>query len=511
MKRCGKAIALMFGMLMLLSSCASILNGKYQKVTVNTGDSNATVYVDDVVQGTGSTVITKMKRDGRVKQVKIEREGFKPTYSIHYQKAKSPLYIMSWIPFGIFIYPPALDVQPKAFNYKNNFTPGGEAVKIQKKEANDKYVYLKNTAFDVKKEDLKFTVIKHKNLKKNKEKYRNQSSYDEDIKFDNSIFSEAVSEILKKNNYSDTTRTVFASNTNSLNLSAKITKVQLDNAYAYASRSYKNFLIAKIEIEWEILDLYNQSKFKRTFNVKSGEFGIGHYTREDAMKYSIEDAISTSFYQFMDTQEVRGLIKTQETKELQLEVLKIDRPLTVSSLEDAMDATVTIKTKDGHGSGCFVSNNGYLVTNFHVVSSGNITVINKDGKEFPALVIRKNEYSDLALLKIESNNAHAFTVPKTKNYRVGDDIFAIGTPKSIELGQSLSKGIISGLRTHDNLSMIQTDASVNSGNSGGALVTKTGEFIGVVNAKVLGLGVEGLGFSIPAETIFKDLSIEYTN
>jgi S1-C subfamily serine protease len=138
-------------------------------------------------------------------------------------------------------------------------------------------------------------------------------------------------------------------------------------------------------------------------------------------------------------------------------------------------------------------------------------VINKDGKEFPALVIRKNEYSDLALLKIESNNAHAFTVPKTKNYRVGDDIFAIGTPKSIELGQSLSKGIISGLRTHDNLSMIQTDASVNSGNSGGALVTKTGEFIGVVNAKVLGLGVEGLGFSIPAETIFKDLSIEYTN
>jgi S1-C subfamily serine protease len=115
----------------------------------------------------------------------------------------------------------------------------------------------------------------------------------------------------------------------------------------------------------------------------------------------------------------------------------------------------------------------------------------------------------LALLKIDTQNAKAFTMPKTKNYKIGDDIFAIGTPKSLELGQSLSKGIISGLRSQNNISLIQTDASVNGGNSGGALVSKSGEFIGVVNAKLFGVGVEGLGFSIPAETVMQDLSIDY--
>jgi S1-C subfamily serine protease len=495
---------------LVFSSCASILNGKYQKVTVETGDSNSKVYVNGDLQGQGSSVVTKMKRDGNVKQIKVTRDGYKPTYAIHYQTAKSPLYILSWVPFGVLFYPPFLDVAPKSFNYSKHIAVQNDNVKIQKRQPNEKYLYLKNTAFDVKKEDLKFTVIKRRNQKKNKEKYREQSSFNEDIKFDNSIFSDAVSEILKDNDYADTTHTVFASNTNSLNLSSKITKVQVDNAYAYAARRVMNLLVAKVEIEWEVLDLYGQSKFKKSFNAKSGEFSVDYTNRGDAIRESVGDAILSSFYQFVDTPEVQDLIKQQESKELKLETLRLTRPAVISSLEDAMEATVTIKNKDGFGSGCFVSNDGYIVTNFHVVSpGGTLTVVDKQGKEFPATLIRKNEFSDLALLKIDTQNAKAFTMPKTKNYKIGDDIFAIGTPKSLELGQSLSKGIISGLRSQNNISLIQTDASVNGGNSGGALVSKSGEFIGVVNAKLFGVGVEGLGFSIPAETVMQDLSIDY--
>ncbi|WP_116790556.1 S1C family serine protease [Flavobacterium psychrotrophum] len=510
MKNFTKKLVLMLTISVLFTSCASILNGKYQKVKVHTPSADSKVYVNDELQGTGKTVITKMKRDVSVKQIKIEREGYKPAYVIHYQNRKSALHILSWVPFGILFYPPFLDYGPKSFNYPKEVSGGKDMMEIHKRAENEKYVYLKNTAFDVKKEDIKFTAIKHKNQKKKNDKYKKKTNSEEDIKFDNSIFSEAVSEVLKKNNYSDTTNTIFKSNTNSLNISAKVKKLQIDNVYSVSAKNLMQFLISKLEIEWEMYDVYGQSKYKHTFKSESGEFAIDFKGRDFAMKSSMEDAISSSFYAFMDSNEVQKFIKQQEAKEVKFESLKLVKPALVTSIEDAMDATVTIKVKEGHGSGCFVSTDGYIVTNFHVVAaSDKITVITKDGKEYPAKIIRQNEYSDLALIKIEATSKYAFTLPADKNYKIGEDIFAIGTPKSVELGQSLTKGIISGFRTFEKNNMIQTDASVNGGNSGGALVNKSGTFLGVVNAKVYGLGVEGLGFSIPAETIAKDLNIGY--
>ncbi|TRW26541.1 serine protease [Flavobacterium zepuense] len=510
MKKITPKLLLLLMVASLFTSCASILNGKYQKVTVHTSSSDSKVYVNDELQGTGKSVTAKMKRDANVKQVRVERDGYKPVYKIHYQDRKSPLYIMSWVPFGVLFYPPLMDYAPKAFNYPKELSTSKDMLEIKNRTDDKRYVYLKNTAFDIKKEDIKFTQIKHRQLKKNKiNKAKDKGKGTEDLKFDNSIFTDAVNQVLKDHNYVDTTNTIFKSNTNSLYISAKITKVEFGNVYAIAAKNYMNFLITKADIEWEIFDLYNQSKYKKTIKAESGEFSLD-YDRESAFKNSLEDAITASFFKFLDAAEVQKLLPKEDTKEIKLETIKLSRPAVVSNLEDAMEATVTIKSKDGHGSGCFVTNDGYIVTNFHVVSGvEKITVITKDGKEYDGKVVRRNEYSDLALVKVEGNFSKAFTLPSSKNYKVGDDIFAIGTPKSIELGQSLSKGIISGFRTYEKNNLIQTDASVNGGNSGGALVNKNGEFIGVVNAKVFGVGVEGLGFSIPAETIFKDLSIAY--
>jgi serine protease Do len=495
---------------LLFSSCASILNGKAQKVTIITPSDDSKVYVDGVLQGTGKTVKTKLKRNATVKQLKIEREGYKPQYEVVYQDRKSPLYIMSWIPFGILFYPPLMDSGPKSFNYAKEFDASKGMVAIQTRPEENKYVYLRNTAFDVKKEDIKVTSIKHKHVKKNKKKAKDLGKSDEDIKFDNSIFTDAVNEVLKRHNYTDTTNTIFKSNTNTLYISAKVSKVEFGNVYSYTGMNYMRYLTTKLDIEWEIFDLYNQSKHKQIMKASSGNFAMNYKGNEEATKTSIEDAITESFFKFLDSKDVKKLLLKQDAKETKQDNLKLTRPALVANLEDAMEATVTIKTKDGHGSGCIVTSDGYIVTNFHVVSGNEkLTVIGKDGKEYPAKLIRKNEYSDLALLKVEGSFAKAFTLPSVKNYKVGDDIFVVGTPKSIELGQSLSKGIISGFRGYEKNNLIQTDASVNGGNSGGALVGKNGEFIGVVNAKVFGIGVEGLGFSIPAETIFKDLSIEY--
>lgn len=491
---------------LLFTNCASILNGKQQKVTITTNSSDSKVYVDDELKGTGKSIVTKMNRDTQMKQIKIEREGYKPIYKIHYQTKKSPLHILSWVPFGILWMPPFLDTGQKSFDYDKELNATGEALKIKKREADEKYVYLKNTAFDVKKEDIKLKSIKHKSLKNAKAKYKESDFVDQDIKFDNSIFSEAVAEILKANNYIDSTKTIFRNKTNTLYISSKISKLDLENIWASSATRIQRFLVSNVEIEWEIFDLYGQSKYKKVYQSKSGEFA---FTKKDFVKECVEDAIAESFYKFMDSKEIQSLIKKENEEKIKYDNLILQRGESITNIEDAMSSTVTIKVKEGHGSGCIVSKDGYILTNFHVVAnSDKLTVIDRDGKEYVAKLIRKNENLDLALLKVENGNfKKTFVIPSVKNYSIGDDIFVIGTPTSVELGQTLSKGIISGNRTFEQSNFIQTDASVNGGNSGGALTKKSGELIGIINAKISGLGVEGLGFSIPGELITPGLAI----
>lgn len=506
MKLASKLLFLLFAFVML-TSCASMLNGKYQKVTVTTGNSTSKVYVDDQLAGTGSTVTAKLERDRSIKQIKIEREGYKPVYKVHYQNKKSPLYIMSWIPFGVLFYPPFMDVGPKAYNYDKTVNASSGNLKIKKRAADEKYIYLKNTAFDVKKEDIKIRRIRHRSFKKGKKNAKEIDRSKEDIKFDNSVFSDAVNEILKNNQYIDTTKTIFKSKTNTLYISSKITKVDFQNIYNYSARTIMDFLVTKIEIEWEIFDLYDQSKHKKTYSAESGEFAM---KGDGYVLASIEDAITDSFYKFLDSKEIANLIKNEKEEKISFEQMVLKSGKTISNLDDAMNSTVTIKVKDGHGSGCVVSRDGYVVTNFHVVANNpSFTVIDRKGKEYKAVVIRQNESLDLALIKLEGAVfEHSYTIPSTKSYIVGDDVFVIGTPSSIELGQTLSKGIISGSRTFEKNTFIQTDASVNGGNSGGALAKKSGELIGIVNAKLSGYGVEGIGFSIPAELIQTGLFIK---
>ncbi len=500
-------ILLVFSISLSMTNCASILNGKNQKVTVITGSSDSKVYVDGELGGTGKNVVVKMRRDASVRQIKIQREGYKPIYKVHYQTSKSPLYIMSWIPFGLLVYPPLLDFGPRSYNYKKTVSVPSTKLEIQKRKEDEKYVYLKNTAFDVKKEDIKYKRIKKSSYNKNK-KAKNVKSFDEDIKFDNSIFSDAVSEILKANNYIDTTKTIFKSKTNTLYISSKVTKVDFQNIYENQGGNEKNYLVTKIELEWEIFDLYDQSKYKKSFKSESGEFKISYDKDSNYLKNSIEDAISESFYKFMDSKEVKGLIKQEAEEKIKFENLTLLKGNIITNMEEAMNATVTIKVKDGHGSGCAVSKDGYIITNFHVVSNAEkLTVVDRAGKEYTAKLIRKNENLDLALIKIEGSFLSTYAIPSAKNYSIGDDIFVIGTPTSVELGQTLSKGIISGNRVFDKNSFIQTDASVNGGNSGGAVTKKSGELIGIVNSKVSGVGVEGLGFAIPAEFITTGLYI----
>ncbi|MDR1541698.1 MAG: trypsin-like peptidase domain-containing protein [Clostridiales bacterium] len=159
----------------------------------------------------------------------------------------------------------------------------------------------------------------------------------------------------------------------------------------------------------------------------------------------------------------------------------------------------------GGGSGVIIRKDGYIATNYHVINGANsITVRLSDGREYKAAVKGIDSKSDLAVVKIEETNLVPAVIGDSSKIRVGEYALAIGNPLG-ELGGSVTCGIISALDREivfdgESMSLFQTDAAVNPGNSGGGLFNVSGQLIGVVNAKSTGSDIEGIGFAIPINT-----------
>ena len=156
-------------------------------------------------------------------------------------------------------------------------------------------------------------------------------------------------------------------------------------------------------------------------------------------------------------------------------------------------------------SGVIMDNRGYIITNKHVINnSDQIVVALQDGRVFEALLVGSDSLTDLAVLKIESANLPTIPINSKRQPHIGDVVLAIGNPYN--LGQTVTQGIISatgriGLSTSGRQSFLQTDASINRGNSGGALVNSLGELVGIntlsFDKSNDGETPEGIGFAIP--------------
>src|SRR2546425_736164 len=155
------------------------------------------------------------------------------------------------------------------------------------------------------------------------------------------------------------------------------------------------------------------------------------------------------------------------------------------------------------GSGVIISEDGYILTNNHVVDGADEikVVLADDKKEFDAKVIGTDPQTDIAVIKVEGKNLHAITITDSDKLEVGDVVLAIGNPFGV--GQTVTAGIVSakgrgGMGIVDYEDFIQTDASINPGNSGGALVDAEGRLIGI-NTAILSRsgGNQGIGFAVP--------------
>ena len=171
--------------------------------------------------------------------------------------------------------------------------------------------------------------------------------------------------------------------------------------------------------------------------------------------------------------------------------------------------------QSSEGSGVIYTSDGYIVTNYHVISSAttsssatlNVYLSNDPETAIPAKVIGYYSESDLAVIKIEKTGLTAAEFADSDKLEVGENAIAIGNPGGLEFMSSVSSGIISGLNRTiklegtDQMKLVQTDAAINPGNSGGALCNSQGQLIGINSSKISSTDFEGMGFAIPSNYV----------
>lgn len=186
-------------------------------------------------------------------------------------------------------------------------------------------------------------------------------------------------------------------------------------------------------------------------------------------------------------------------------------PTNLPDLVDSVkDGVVTVYTNLGFGTGFVYTDDGYIITNFHVIDGvKKITVICTDGRELDAKLIDGDELSDVAVIYVKDLGIPKLAVGNSDLLRVGEEVIAIGTPNDTEYAGTVTKGIISGVKRkvrvyeeegylNKTMEMIQTDTTLNHGNSGGPLINMSGEVIGINTMKYYASDAgDTLYFSIP--------------
>ena len=181
------------------------------------------------------------------------------------------------------------------------------------------------------------------------------------------------------------------------------------------------------------------------------------------------------------------------------------------NIPSVVSVSCTLSAGSASGTGVILSSQGYIVTNAHVIDGAKyIRVLLTDGRELDASLVGTDAVSDLAVLRIQADGLTSAQFGDSDTLRVGDSVVAIGDPLGAELRGTMTDGIVSAINrdvTVDGrtMSLIQTNAALNSGNSGGPLIDCYGQVVGINTLKIGSFvdraGVEGLGFAIPSATV----------
>ncbi|MGH6933759.1 MAG: S1C family serine protease [Dongiaceae bacterium] len=262
---------------------------------------------------------------------------------------------------------------------------------------------------------------------------------------------------------------------------------------------------AFMEVEWQVYSrLDRQVVFKRATQ--------GSSRVDDARPTGEVDVFLDAFAQatrnLLADKEFHALIAgqaktTSQQKSVPETLVIANHDLLDGSLENNMKTVrtnvVTVFAGDGHGSGFMIDPHGYLLTNEHVVRTAErVKVRFASGRESIGRVVRTDTRRDVALVQIEDSQGGGLPL-RTDRPEVGSEVYAVGSPLDVDLSMTVTKGIVSAYRVEDGMNLIQSDAEILPGNSGGPLLDSRGNVIGISASTILLPGgvPSGIGFFIP--------------
>lgn len=272
--------------------------------------------------------------------------------------------------------------------------------------------------------------------------------------------------------------------------------------------------------EAKVIEQSDNEKEKASINKKNYKYMISN---------KLKNIIITILLTFTCCLFIFGIFYKVYLKDLVVEKTKIQKDVTVtdSGIADAVDKVYDsvvvienyINDRVGSSGTGFVFKTddkyGYILTNYHVIdNSKKIVVTFTNNKKIEASLVGIDEYSDIAVLKVDKSDVISVAqIGNADSLRVGDTTFTVGAPlDSSVYSWTVTRGILSGKNrlvevTIDNtnsvMEVLQTDAAINSGNSGGPLCNSNGEVVGITNMKIASSSIEGMGFAIPVDTAIK--------
>ncbi|MFB6257809.1 MAG: S1C family serine protease [Flavobacteriales bacterium] len=533
----------------MFQGCVAIFKTKVQndvKLTTKGGDKNTRITVMNKPDtGTGSLTLD-LKRKNQAYQAVLQKEGYKDAYRAVYSDdwnagtvilltldvLASPLIVPCFLTGGGGTY-------KKFCDFQDPYRMEPPQVKIPKRTDNQKYLYHGSTTFDISKDDTLIVEYQKPSDYKEGDEPESIEYSSEDLNAENLIFNSDINDLLVRLGYRDTTKEdqgLSLNNYNSVKLNSTI-----ERFHVRMFKKQQSYFTINMSVNWKLTDNFGDKLYDTTITTESGQFArdvtaFDFYdsessSREESLenvqeaslkrfKLATLDALEASLVKLVKNRKVESLMKKGEAKKEQkalaekktISIPKPDLP-EKGAMNEQVKGVVTIKKpeEEGHGSGCVISKDGYVLTNYHVVAGlDSARILFGNGNEGGARIKRKSKVLDLALLKMDTTGLNPLVVKEDSSFDIGSEVMAIGTPKNVNLGQTVTKGIVSGKRTLNEVDYIQTDVSINAGNSGGALIEKSsGKLLGIVTAKMFGIGVEGIGFAVPAHQAFKKLKVRY--
>jgi S1-C subfamily serine protease len=376
---------------------------------------------------------------------------------------------------------------------------------LPKREEGNKYVTTEDIYFDLKEGEITETYYKTEGQRKKGQYNRLSSNSDEIIQASSGLEGYLYS-LLSENDFIDTNDRIFPDYKNSLHLSMRVHRLE----FSYIRPKSKMGITAvylKMYADLTLRSYYGKSLLQETVSIEE----LIANRDETEWEVGFSKLIKNILAKFMSQDSVSSLINSSEYFDSadfsDYEKVNLSAGSAVLDWNYICSAVPTVITPDGHGSACVISGDGYLLTNFHVVGQNEIVRVKfKDGSESEGKVLRKHPECDLALIKVDRTNLPAL-LPVNESEDIGNTVFLVGTPADTLLAQSVFKGVISGKRPVSDFSYFQTDAKVNPGNSGGAMLNEKGELIGIVSSKYVGYGIEGIGFAVPISQMEARLSV----